>query len=96
MQQYSYKNIDDKKSLQMLTYHSFETTGNMHNVHIYKKKRNFNRLSLFFLNINIMQTYSSEYYIICPLANFLGIYENVDMLITVNMKMIKNLHFCRD
>lgn len=48
MQQYSYMNIDDKKSLQMLTYHSFETTGNMHNVHIYKKKRNFNRLSLFF------------------------------------------------
>lgn len=41
-------NIDDKKSLQMLTYHSFETTGNMHNVHIYKKKKkNFNRLSLF-------------------------------------------------
>lgn len=39
MQQYSYKNIDDKKSLQMLTYHSFETTGNMHNVHIYKKKK---------------------------------------------------------
>lgn len=35
MQQYSYMNIDDKKSLQMLTYHSFETTGNMHNVHIY-------------------------------------------------------------
>lgn len=66
-------------------------------MYIYKKKkRNFNRLSLFFLNINIMQTYSSEYYIICPLANFLGIYENVDMLITVNMQMIKNLHFCRD
>lgn len=41
MQQYSYMNIDDKKSLQIL-YHSFETTGNMHNVHIYiyiKKKR---------------------------------------------------------
>lgn len=34
MQQYSYMNIDDKKSLQIL-YHSFETTGNMHNVHIY-------------------------------------------------------------
>lgn len=40
-----------------------------------------------------MQTYSSEYYIICPLANFLGIYENVDLLITVNMQMIKNLLF---
>lgn len=38
MQQYSYMNIDDKKSLQIL-YHSFETTGNMHNVHIYKKKK---------------------------------------------------------
>lgn len=40
-----------------------------------------------------MQTYSSEYYIICPLANFLGIYENVDMLITVNMQMIKKPTF---
>lgn len=38
MQQYSYMKIDDKKSLQIL-YHSFETTGNMHNVHIYKKKK---------------------------------------------------------
>lgn len=39
MQQYSYMNIDDKKSLQMLMYHSFETTGNMHNVHIYIYKK---------------------------------------------------------
>lgn len=89
-------NIDDKKSLQMLTYHSFETTGNMNNVHIYKKKKEISIDFNNFLNFNIMQSYSSEYYIICPLANFLGIYENVDMLITVNMQMIKNLHFCRD
>lgn len=61
-----------------------------------KKKKKFQKTFIIFLNINIMQTYSSEYYIICPLANFLGIYENVDLLITVNMQMIKNLHFYRD
>lgn len=56
MQQYSYMNIDDKKSLQIL-YHSFETTGNMHNVHIYiyKKKK---EISIDFHNFFKYQHYA--------------------------------------